>query len=149
MKNNKEKIEKVQDDIRQEYGDDAYDKFLEEAGRMCSDFIEGNPLLIESIRTANNRHIPSIDPNDIIKIGVSVDRPYKTKSITKFKDIIYKRFGELKEKHGNYGAVNPAFFELKQELKSKGISPEDYGLRDEPQHFNKTYNDWLTECNKK
>lgn len=89
-----------------------------------------------------------IGTNGRLKYKISSDKPIIVEEIIPFKDIIYKRFGELKEKHGNYGAVNPAFFELKQELKSKGINPEDYGLRDEPQHFNKAYNDWRTKRNK-
>ena len=57
------------------------------------------------------------------------------------KEIIYKRYGKLR------GSVREAFYKLKDELESEGWDPEEYGLRDEPYHFNRAYTKYLNKKN--
>jgi hypothetical protein len=61
------------------------------------------------------------------------------KDIKPHKDEIYRRFGELRNKF----QVKPAFFKLKDQLEDEGLEPEEYGLKEEPYHFNRAYTDWI------
>ena len=60
-------------------------------------------------------------------------------NIKPHQEVIYEWFGKLKEEL----QVKPSFWKLKEELINEGLEPEEYGLKDEPYHFNRAYNEWL------
>lgn len=51
------------------------------------------------------------------------------------------------EEHREYLKINEAYEELKKELISQGLNPQDY-LNDDPESFNRAYNQWKGRRNK-
>ena len=131
---------------------DAWERVSEASKELAKPIVSyvqsGIEILVEKRRPiveVTARLLGKLNAVESIIEDVLLNEKLKEADVFKYqnkphKDDVYKEYWRLRENEKR--KVESAFEYLKCDLSKRGWDPEEYGLKDEPQHFNRAAGDW-------